>query len=95
MTLSSVYQAATSPQHADVLSVRATLLDRRVKLLGIQVARVQLVAVCVAKNVALPGMEPRWCGWLGEASQALGGPLVLGIGRAGDRAKLAAELGVA
>jgi len=55
MTLSSVYQAATSPQHADVLSVRATLLDRRVKLLGIQVARVQLVAVCVAKNVALPG----------------------------------------
>jgi len=83
MTLGTIYQAAT--QHDDVLSVRATVLSRRVWF-----AMVTIVAVCVAKRV-----DGKWCGWIGESSAAMGtvGALVC-FGSAEGRAKLAAELGV-
>ena len=84
MTLGTVYQAAT--QHEDVLSVRATVLSKRV-----WIAVLNVVAVCVAKRT-----DAGWAGWLGEASAEVGrvGALVQ-FGSAEARARLAAELGVA
>ena len=83
MTLGTVYQAAT--QHEDVLSVRATVLSKRILFVVLNV-----VAVCVAKRT-----DAGWAGWLGEASSAIGQPgALLQFGSAAARAKLAAELGV-